>query len=136
MISLNFKESAMASKPSVLITGASTGIGAVYADRLARRGRDLVLVARDRVRMEALADRLSRRPCSGIRADGLWGEQGLCSLPLPGTPFGTRSQGGLRPGGAAFRNPDRDLGALGEGRERTACRDGGGGFGGCRARRL
>src|SRR5450755_4301364 len=94
MISLYFKESAMASKPSVLITGASTGIGAVYADRLARRGRDLVLVARDRVRMEALADRLSRRPCSGIRADGLWGEQGPCSLPLPGTPFGTRSQGG------------------------------------------
>lgn len=43
---------------SVLITGASTGIGAVYADRFARRGHDLVLVARDKSRLETLADRL------------------------------------------------------------------------------
>lgn len=41
-----------------LITGASTGIGAVYADRLARRGHDLILVARDRAKLEALAARL------------------------------------------------------------------------------
>lgn len=41
-----------------LITGASTGIGATYADRLARRGHDLILVARDARRMEALAERL------------------------------------------------------------------------------
>lgn len=44
--------------PTVLITGASTGIGAVYADRFARRGHDLVLVARDKARMETLAARL------------------------------------------------------------------------------
>jgi short-subunit dehydrogenase len=50
----------MPNKPSVLITGASTGIGAVYADRFAKRGHDLVLVARDRVRMETLAARLRR----------------------------------------------------------------------------
>lgn len=46
----------MASK--ALITGASTGIGAVYADRLAGRGHDLILVARDRARLERLAERL------------------------------------------------------------------------------
>ncbi|MDE3176826.1 MAG: SDR family oxidoreductase [Pseudomonadota bacterium] len=57
----------MAAIPSVLITGASTGIGAVYADRFAHRGHDLVLVARDRARMEALAARLRRE--AGVSID-------------------------------------------------------------------
>jgi short-subunit dehydrogenase len=48
----------MSLKPTVLITGASTGIGAVYADRFARRGHSLVLVARNTSRLEQLADRL------------------------------------------------------------------------------
>ena len=54
-------------RPSVLITGASTGIGAVYADRFARRGHHLVLVARDGGRMEMLADRLSQQ--FGVEVD-------------------------------------------------------------------
>ena len=57
---------------TALVTGASTGIGAVYADRLARRGYDLILVARDEARMEKLAERLraeTGRMVEVLRAD-------------------------------------------------------------------
>lgn len=57
----------MTAKPSVLITGASTGIGAGYAERFAQRGHDLVLVARNTARMEALAERL--RSETGVSID-------------------------------------------------------------------
>jgi len=55
-----------------VITGASTGIGAVYADRLARRGYDLLLVARNRERMDDLAKKLAadtRRKVEILAAD-------------------------------------------------------------------
>lgn len=44
---------------TALITGASTGIGAIYADRLAKRGHDVILVARNKARLGSLARRLS-----------------------------------------------------------------------------
>ena len=45
-------------KGVALITGASSGIGAIYADRLAKRGYDLILVARNEERLKAAAERL------------------------------------------------------------------------------
>jgi short-subunit dehydrogenase len=47
------------SNGTVLITGASSGIGALYADRFAKRGHDLILVARNRERLDAVAAKLS-----------------------------------------------------------------------------
>ena len=56
-------------KTSVLITGASTGIGAVYAERFASRGHDLILVARDKTKLDALAERLRQE--KGVSVDVL-----------------------------------------------------------------
>lgn len=50
---------------TALITGASTGIGATYADRLARRGYDLILVARSKPNLQKLAASLGG--ATGVR---------------------------------------------------------------------
>ena len=57
---------------TALITGASTGIGAIYADRLAKRGHDLILVARNGERLESLARRIANdtgRKVETVKAD-------------------------------------------------------------------
>lgn len=53
----------MKTLPTVFITGASSGIGATYAERFARRGHNLVVVARDKARLDTLATRL-RAECN------------------------------------------------------------------------
>lgn len=60
------------SKGLAVITGASAGIGAVYADRLARRGYDLLLVARNQERLEQVANAIAnntRRQVETLVAD-------------------------------------------------------------------
>jgi len=47
-------------RPLAVITGSSSGIGATFATELATRGYDLMLVARRRERLEALAGSLER----------------------------------------------------------------------------
>lgn len=56
------------SKGLAVVTGASSGIGAVYADRLARRGYDLLLVARNEKRLAELAQKLVTDTGSKVEA--------------------------------------------------------------------
>jgi short-subunit dehydrogenase len=71
----HFEEKAMVThshQGTAVVTGASTGIGAIYADRLARRGYDLILIARDRAKLDKLAREITddtRRSVEVIVAD-------------------------------------------------------------------
>ena len=55
--------------PIALVTGASSGIGLVFARELARRGHDLVVVARSKDKLDSLATSLSSVDVEVIGAD-------------------------------------------------------------------
>jgi short-subunit dehydrogenase len=93
---------------TVLITGASTGIGATYAERFAARGHALVLVARNRERLEALAARLPSaevlvadltRPEERARVEARLREDASIELLV-------NNAGTALPGGFAEQSPD------------------------------
>jgi NAD(P)-dependent dehydrogenase (short-subunit alcohol dehydrogenase family) len=77
------------SEMTCLVTGASSGIGALCADRLARRGHDLILVARDQERLAMLANRL--REDARVAVDWVACSQ-ICRIVLRRSAIGSRAR--------------------------------------------
>ena len=71
---MNVPTSSKSDKGIAVVTGASSGIGKVYADRLAKRGYDLLLIARRGDRLEGLAQQL--RKDQGVRIETLVADLG------------------------------------------------------------
>lgn len=103
---------------TALVTGASSGIGATYADRLAKRGHPLLLVARDEARLERLAARL--RVEAGVQAEvlvaDLASEAGLDRVaeriaadPAIGLVV---NNAGIGPSGPGLASPPESYGAM------------------------
>jgi len=84
---MSVKASSNSEKGTAVITGASSGIGKVYADRLAKRGYNLLLVARRGDKLKELAQQL--RNDQGVSAEILVADLGnpadlkICSRPIP-----------------------------------------------------
>lgn len=55
-------------KGTAVITGASTGIGAIYANRLARMGYDLIIVARNHNRLNQMASHITADTSRNVEA--------------------------------------------------------------------
>jgi short-subunit dehydrogenase len=66
-------------KGTALIAGASSGIGAVYAEGLAHRSYDLILVARRRQRLDTIASRLGRDTGGSVKVAPLI-ESGIAKM--------------------------------------------------------
>jgi short-subunit dehydrogenase len=71
---MNVETSSNSEKGTAVVTGASSGLGKVYADRLAKRGYDLLLVARRGDRLEELAQQL--RKDQGVSVETLVADLG------------------------------------------------------------
>ena len=78
-------------RSAALVTGASAGIGSEIAKLLAARGHNLVLVARRKERLDALADELSEE--HGVRAETIACDLGKAAPREAGSPARSTSSG-------------------------------------------